>query len=599
MRSFLPWAILLLCARGVLVLSLGDVFFFGEELEKATAGKAMLDGVGLSHHQLAYHYYEGGGFVISHLKAVAFFFFGETLFANKVVALSACLSVLAAGWWACGRAFGRSAAHAFAALYVFAPAVVQKLSLISLGIHHEACLFILLSLGITASLMESQRPKTAAALGVCLGFGVYFSWVVALAGAACAVSLIVRWGKRVQPASLAAVAAGALIGAAPLLVMYSLVGASVFDIHGTELAAASASSLSETLRSFFRSIYVDGALGGFAAVIAWPAAVIAAIALGLRTPAGPTEGWARSFRAFLCFIAIFLAAYLSSAFVQGAVYHFFLMLRLVPLWIVGIALVAAVFGRAWDDSGREAPVVWCGGVLVALGAHGLYGSISEGRPGELLQNWTHLQEERGYVYPSYFQKLIPHIEGGQEERMMALLSFEEAQGATLREAIASELFSKGGDSLEADYAACRALVEAVDPGRFSEYQRGMGPLLTAWLGGDIRASLAALQGAGSDADVLAEALGRVGRGQRAPREDPTLDGALGLLVDELRFVEGAQGSAAYARGVGWRMHWLLCRSVYKPWRADEVYDAAPEELKASVRAGFQAAYRAGRFVEES
>ena len=597
MRSFLPWAILLICVRGVLVLSLGDVFFFGEELEKATAGKAMLDGVGLSHHQLAYHYYEGGGFVVSHLKAFAFFFLGETLFANKVVALGACLSVLAAGWWACGRAFGHSAAHAFAALYVFAPAVVQKLSLISLGIHHEACLFVLLSLGATASLMESQRPKTAAALGVCLGFGVYFSWVVALAGVACAVSLLVRWGRRVKPACLAAVAAGALIGAAPLLIMYSLVGASVFDIHGTDLAAASESSLSETLRRFFRSIYVDGALGGLAGALAWPAAVIGAIAFGLRSHAGPTDGWARSFRAFLCFVAIFLAAYLSSAFVQGAVYHFFLMLRLVPLWAVGVALIAAVLGKAWDDAGRESPIVWCGGALVLLGALGLYRSISEGRPGELMVNWGHLQAERGYVYPSYFQKIIPHIEGGQEERLVALLGFDERQGATLRESIASELAVRRGESLEADYADFRALVEAVDPGRFPDYQRGLGPLLAMWLGGDAPVALDALQAAGADAAPLSEALGRFGRGQRAPREDPTLEGAIGLLVQELRSVDGVPGSSAFARGVGWRLHRLLCRTVYQPWRAEEVFLACPEALKAAVRDGFQHAYQSGRFDE--
>ena len=77
MRSYLPWVALLLLARGVLVLSLGDAFFYGEELEKATAAKAMLDGLDLDHHHLAYHYYEGGGFVISHLKALAFFVFGE------------------------------------------------------------------------------------------------------------------------------------------------------------------------------------------------------------------------------------------------------------------------------------------------------------------------------------------------------------------------------------------------------------------------------------------------------------------------------------------------------------------------------------------
>ena len=100
--------------------------------------------------------------------------------------------------------------------------------------------------------------------------------------------------------------------------------------------------------------------------------------------------------------------------------------------------------------------------------------------------------------------------------------------------------------------------------------------------------------AGSDSDALSEALGRTGRGLRAPNGDPTLEGALGLLLDELTFVEGVPGSSAYARGVGWRLHWILCRTVYQPWRADEVIESAPEGLRASFRAGYQAAARAGR-----
>jgi len=598
MRSFLPWALLLIFARGALLLSFGDVFFFGEELEKATAGKAMLDGLELPHHQLAYHYYEGGGFVISHLKALAFMLFGETLFANKAVALASCMGVLAAGWWACGVAFGASSSRFFAALYVFAPATVQKLSLISLGIHHEACVFILLALGLSASLMERQSPRSAAALGLCLGFGVYFSWVVALAAAACSLSLVLRWQKRVQLKCLAAVFGGAFLGALPLLLMFSIVGTSVFDIHGTGLASASQASLSETLRSFFRSIYLDGALGGVAGAIAWPVAVIAAIILGLKRTDVPEAGWSRSFRLHLTFVVIFIAAYLSSAFVQGAVYHFFLMLRLVPLWAVGVALMAAVLGRGWDDGGRDSPVVLCGFGVVALGAFGLYGAAAEGRPGELKRNWAELQGERGYVYPSYFEKLIPHIDGGQTERLKVLLGFEEDRSAMLRESIASELFRRQGDSLEADYSACRALVESIEPGRFPEYQRGLGPLLFAWLGGDLRSGLQALQAAGADAEVLSEALGRTGHGVRSNRGDPSLEGALGLLIEELQFVEGSPGATAYSRGVGWRLHWILCRSVYKPWRAADVYDAAPEALRASTQAGFEAAREDGRFDDK-
>jgi hypothetical protein len=74
-----------------------------------------------------------------------------------------------------------------------------------------------------------------------------------------------------------------------------------------------------------------------------------------------------------------------------------------------------------------------------------------------------------------------------------------------------------------------------------------------------------------------------------------LDGVLVLLVEELELVDGLSGGAAYARGVGWRLHWVLRRSVYQPWRADEFFNAVPEGLRASVEAGYHAASREGRF----
>jgi len=607
MRSFLPWALLLLCARGAIMLSLGDAFFYGEELEKATAGKAIIDGLDVAHHQLAYHYYEGGGFVISHLKAASFLVFGETLLANKVVALISCLGVLAAGWWACGRAFGVTSSRVFAGLYVFGPATVQKLSLISLGIHHEACLFILLALGLTCSLLEEQRQKTWAALGACLGFGIYFSWVVALAAAVCLIALIVRWKTHLTSRGLLIGSGCMLLGAAPLIAMYQLVGSAVMDIHGTGLGSSSNAPLSESLRDFLRSIYVDGALGSQVAVIAWPFVISLACIVGLRTLHQPTRTWGRGFLCFLGFALIFIAAYLSSAFVQGAVYHFFLMLRLVPLWVVGTVLVAAVVGRGWDESGRGSPLVWCGGGLVVLGVGGLLEVVSAGNPKQLARNWTHLNEERGYVYPTYIEKLSPHLDEGPsvsgssyEERLKGklkiLLGFDEAEERMLREAVASVLFRKHGNtSWGESYAEIHRIIEAVEPGRFPDYQRGLGPLLLEHHGADLRVALRAIESEGDDAGALSEALGRTGRGLRVPEGDPSLEGALRILVEELVLVRGEAGASNFAAGVGWRLHWVLHRTVYQPWRASEIIAASPVELREFFKGGYEAAAREGRF----
>ena len=108
-RLFLLLLGLCLAVKALLVVFLADVFFYGEELEKGTAAKAMLDGLQVPHHQLAYHYYEGGGFVISHLKALAFLVVGESILAHKLVALLAVGLVFWAGWRLVRHHFGTRA----------------------------------------------------------------------------------------------------------------------------------------------------------------------------------------------------------------------------------------------------------------------------------------------------------------------------------------------------------------------------------------------------------------------------------------------------------------------------------------------------------
>ena len=592
MRSFAIWAAALVLFRSLLVLTLGDAFFYGEELEKATAGKAMLDGLGVPHHMLAYHYYEGGGFVASHLKAVAFWLFGESVLSNKIVALLSCLLVLWAGWWACSRAFGLAASHAFCALYVFAPAAVQKLSMISLGIHHEACFFILLSLGLAAELLERQSVKEAFLLGLVLGFGVYFSWVVALAGATCAVALLIRWRKGLEGEAFFACLGGAAVGLTPMVLMVLEVGSAVLDIHGTGLADAATRSTSETLREFLRSIYLEGALGGALAAALWPAAILLALTLGFRRIPESSPKWRRSFSAFALFVIIFMLAYLSSAFVQGRVYHFFLMLRLVPLWIVGVALFAAVVGRAYQDRGAAHPVVWGFALVLGVGAFNTVGAFGQSSLRNVSSSVDFLRRSRGYVYPSYFAKLIPHLDDNPDSRLETLLRFDESSPRLLREGIAAELFRRkhgGGVSLFEDYAAALEVIERVDPGSFESYSRGFGPLLIDWLGTDLRSALIQLEAAEGQSALLAEALGRTGSGFRPRGGEPTLAGVEGMLLSDLRAVEGAPLDTHFARGVGWRLHWILHRTVLQPWRAEAVFDAAPIGLSESFRAGYEEA----------
>jgi hypothetical protein len=163
-RRWILLLALLLVVKGALVLSLADVFQWGEEFEKAAAAKAMLDGLDVPHHQLAYHYYEGGGFVASHLTAVAFLLVGENLLALKLVALGFQLALLVVGCSFTRDLFGARAGACFGLLFILGPESFQKLSLIDLGIHFEACLFLLGVLGLgrgTTWAWDSSRASAS------------------------------------------------------------------------------------------------------------------------------------------------------------------------------------------------------------------------------------------------------------------------------------------------------------------------------------------------------------------------------------------------------------------------------------------------------
>src|SRR5687768_16682166 len=139
-RTILLAVLGLWLARGALVLSQADVFGY-EEFAKAELGRAMLDDLGIEHHRLAYHYYEVGGFVFSHLFALAFALFGDSVLAIKLVAIGWHSGVLALAMALAHAAYGRRAMLVAALLLVLPPASLQKLSLLALGIHFDSLLF--------------------------------------------------------------------------------------------------------------------------------------------------------------------------------------------------------------------------------------------------------------------------------------------------------------------------------------------------------------------------------------------------------------------------------------------------------------------------
>lgn len=577
---------LALSVQVLLVLCLADVFFYGEELEKGTAAKAMLDGLGVPHHQLAYHYYEGGGFVVSHLKALAFLAVGENLLANKLVALVFVLGVLAAGYAYLARSFGRAAAVWFALLYTFPAASFLKLRLVSLGIHFEATLFLLLAFLLTSRIAFERdlRLRTYFALGLVVGFGTYFSYQTPVVALWCA--LLLAWRLPVRTFGLGGLAGigGTLLGLLPFLWMLYLVGDAMFDVHGTTRAGRPPSSVA--LRSFLLSVYADGSLGSRVGPLLWPMATLAgALAvLGDRRPERVAER--RHFLFLALFIPLWIAVYLSTPFVQDDVPHFFYVLRLAPIWMVSLAVIAIALGQRFGPRARpgRGPALVAGAVLVAVGVWNTAQAVREGRPGELAACWDELVRQKGYDYEVYLTKLAGHLEGDEGQKLEVFLRFDEPDRESLASAASAALFFRARPDVATAFSQAQATIERAAPPELVESMvLGLGRLLVAGSRWDVARALEPLEALpeGRLREVLAEAVGRSGTG-KSPFE--------GVLREYLEAVEGSPLAEPFARGLGHRLHRL---HRLRPARA-EAFIAQAGALGPALREGYQRARRSAR-----
>ena len=557
--EFAALVVALLAVRGLLVIALADVFFYGEELEKGTAAKALLDGVRWSHHELAYHPYEGGGFLISHLKALAFRVVGENVLAHKCVALLFGVAVLWAGWRLARRHFGDRAGTLFGALFVLAPASLQQLSLLNLGIHFEASLFILLAMDATLALLRRGREPSneargsdvvdVAVLGVTLGFGVFFNYQVALVALWSSVWLLLRRPRLYMGRTLVVGLGSFLLGLAPLGYMAWHVGRGVLDIHGTPLTTVQSNGAK--VEAFLRSLYEGRPfLEWFPAAIYAAAFVFAVIVL-------VTRAWrARSTRARAglvlgSYFALWIAVYLASGFVVGAVVHPFLLLRFAPLLVLALLLMAAALTRE-ADAGSFSPQSAAFAALLVLGAIGTGRILAAGQLERWHANWATLNSVKGYDYAGYFAKVLPRLK--DYDREWALSDFEEPDEGLLVADYAQAISEHGPRDVTAFFEAWRT----EQPERFEQLVRGAGAAIARKGGHDI-VRILELVLAGPD-EVQGPALEAVGRFGTAYAQFPRqvaseLDRAAEVFTSE-------EAHASYLRGVGQR---LWRRFVHGPY----------------------------------
>lgn len=555
---------LLVLTRGVLLACAADVFFFGEELGKGVAAKAMLDGVPVEHWKLIYVWHEGGGFVTSHLKALAFLAVGESILAHKLVALAFTALLLATGVSLARELFGDRAALLFGLAIVFCPESYLRFSLMNLGTHFEATLFIAIVLRQTFRILRAP-PGTSrdwAILGLASGFGLYFSLQTAPAIACAGLYLLVGLRARLLGRGLAVGVVGALVGALPLLFMLSKLGLEAVRVRGEDVVGGSRPSLMVAIGDLLAPLGPDPSALDVLVLVLVPACAIAAPFLGRE------RAFVRTWSSIAGYCVLFLALYFGSGLAVGMGGHWGIYLRLAPLWFFTTMLAAAGIDRMLD-SRRAAGIV----ALVVLGVAGaadLASLARTGAPTRPIENLRVLATTKGLDYVEYFDKFVTHLDTDPGSRVRTLLHLRDGSDL-LPASIAHSVFEKAGEPVADVLATLRA--SAGD--RFEESLLGLGAYLHPGEGYDFDAAYARLESAPKELQpLLAEAIGRAGLGPRFRRD---------RLAEQVAHPVPERWRSAWLRGTGWR----VCMA-YKldPAGAEAFLEACPPLDQPALRAGY-------------
>lgn len=581
----------LVVARLLVVASLGDVFGYGEEFTKGAAAKALIDGLPIEYYKLAYGYHEGGGWAVTHVKALLFLVMGPSVLANKVAAILMCVALLAvviafarehllgSGEVAHGEV-GRDAsrvgaltAAVAAAFFVLAPTNFVRFSLLNIGTHFEAQIFSLLVLHFTLRVTRTAdpRPRDLVLLGLSGGFGLFFSLTMLPALAVAALWLVVHLRARVFRAEGACAIGGFGLGAAPLWIMLALAGRGAILVGGHETTHGW-SAIVGALRSLPAPILRSGDPW----IVALATAYVAAIVWSVRAVRG------RAHAAAGTMLALYTAAYALSGFAleydptaRGA---WFFLLRLTPFWLIGTLFAAHGVAVMWREGRTKMRVLALviTGIVVTSGVRDLVSSCAAGRPGALVENLGTLARTKGYVFPEYFDKMHEHVGGGRDDSVRVLGAYHE-DPRRLLPALTQSVFDRWPATPAEAVAYCRERFGENAPYAWLGLGRVMHP---NWVN-DVPAAFTRLEELPEDArEPVAEALGRT----------PLFPYFLPRRLDEALAQDvPARWRDAWLRGCGWRAYHTF---PYRPDRLEEFLRLRPAAEQVPLRTGAEAARRA-------
>jgi hypothetical protein len=547
---------LLWLTRAALVLACSDVFFYGEELGKGTAAKALLDGLPVPWIHRNYGYHEGGGFVVTHLKALAFLAVGENVLAHKLVALLTTSLILAAGWRLSREHFGERAAAAFGLLFVLSPAPELTFSLLCLGTHFEALLFIalVLHLALRIGKVDGRRLGDLFALGFSAGFGLYFSLLTLPASACAALWVVLRRRARLIGKEALAALLGLALGALPLVWTLAQIG--MLALKPAPQTARPRTGIADAAGDLVRAFAGAGLLGKLTTV---SILVLGSIAILKRRSARLVAAW----------LALYLVLYLASGLATENTSWFY-FLRLVPFWFGGLVLLGAGFEIAVERS----KLAWgVPAVLALLGLVDLGAMIGDGRPRALGENVRLLARTQGYDYSEYLDKFLEHLPRDDGFRVSVVKHFRE-DPRTLAPELARSLLGR----------PTRELPEVVEGWRQAWGEgwelglTGFGVAVDPSYGHDLERGFLRIEAqAETLRPPLAESLGRI---------------ALGLKYDEEKLRAAASFPvpsdlrAAFLRGGGWRLYKL---HRLRPDRARAFLETLSPDARADFERGWSEA----------
>lgn len=579
-------AALLVGTRLAIASSLADVFFYGEELAKGAASKAILDGLDVPLHTLSYHYYEGGGFGVSFLTAGMFALVGPSVLAHKLVALGLDLVVLAAGFALVRRWFGLGAAGVFGLLHVFAPMGFQKLALLNLGHHAHALAFQYLVVHCALCIARRDRPASAGAsfaLGLVAGLGFWFDYQCAVAIGAAGLFLLARPRVLFAPRVLGPALVGAVIGALPLIAMASQVGARVFDVHGLDLLAGDKGPAfvqdesNPELMCGVPELADSPAAGTPSHFVLLGALPILGLVAHARSSVPPRRRRAYAL-VFTVGVLFALVVWLTGLGEDWTV-HYFLVKRYTPIWGFATVATAATLGLGLGARlvALRAASLALALVLVGLGVRDTVAVVESGKAPDLASGWEHLATTKGYDYEGYIPYVGWHFGLEPAEQVRVFLGFDD-EDPELVAASAPVALEKV--KLELDEAL--ALLDQVDAALRVELAAGLGAYLVRMSPKGYRKALRDVTEAELDDEMRDALYFAIARRGINPGRD------MRCVLKEARILYEDDIPEAAWRGLGHRILHVL---LFDPPRAETTVATIHPSREDAIRAGFEEAQR--------